>query len=86
MSSDPISCKRYYARLKREREYQRAINRDATISRVPFPDWLRKVHGVTDWHDLKRYDLWSYYLDYRADCAGSNMPFDHASLYGLTRV
>lgn len=69
-------------REKRNREAERS-NHDATQAWVPFTDWLRCKLGVSDWHTLRKHDLWEKFNEYQVDCLSNRMDYECPQLYGL---
>lgn len=71
------------ANARRERANARQTNWEAWTAYVPFDEWLRYAKGVDDWHSLKPYRRYDYYLEYQIECIRHGLEFQCPKMFGL---
>ena len=83
----------YVTNLIRERARARAESAGGSFSNVGCPkptvrftEWLYYEQGVVNFRELRKYELWNFYLDYRVDCVRMGLMFESGEVYGLDNV
>ena len=71
------------AQARRDRHNYNGTNADALRPYLPFPEWLRFMRSVEDWHAVKPYKLWCYFTEYQVDCVSASLEWEDPKQYGL---